>query len=426
MRRNGRSGALTTALLLVSTLLLLLAAPANGKTKFRTLYRFMGGIEGSGPQAGLVFDSAGNLYGTTTYGGAQESGTVFELTRQPHGKWTESVLYSFCSLPHCTDGSAPTASLIFDSSGNLYGTTTGGGANYTNTYAGTVFKLTPGSDGKWTESVLYSFCSLQNCADGSLPQAALVFDSNGTLYSTTRIGGAYNRGTAFQLAPQQGGGWTEDVIYSFCSCGDGEIPIAPLIFDAIGNLYGTTFYPDGTTYGAVFELSPGSGGIWSESVLYSFPDPSASGAEPWAGLAFDQAGNLYGTAWGAGKPGCNSYGCGGVFQLTPNGTGGWEETTLHLFTDGLDGATPLAGVTLDNFGNVYGTAAGGGELGAGVVYKLAHESGGWHYRVLHAFGTDGEPEAGLILDGAGNLYGTTYGQYVNRYVNHGSVFKLTP
>jgi uncharacterized repeat protein (TIGR03803 family) len=423
MRRNGSSGAPTTALLLVSALLLLLTPSANGETKFRTLYKFKGGSDASGPQAGLVFDSAGNLYGTTIYGGAQKSGTVFKLTRHSHGKWTESVLYSFCSLLHCTDGSAPTASLVFDSSGNLYGTTTGGGANYANEYAGTIFELTAGSDGKWTESVLYSFCALQNCADGSLPQAALVFDNNGTLYGTTRLGGASNRGTAFQLAPQQGGGWTEGVIYSFCSgCGNGEIPTAPLIFDAIGNLYGTTFYPDGTTYGTVFELSPGSGGTWSESVLYSFPNPTDTGGEPWAGLAFDQAGDLYGTAWGAGKPGCNSYGCGGVFQLTPNGTGGWDETTLYLFTGGVDGSTPLAGVTLDSSGNVYGTTAGGGAQ-TGVVYKLAYESGGWNYRILHTFGADGDPQAGLILDGAGSLYGTTFG---NQNVNHGSVFKLTP
>src|ERR1700690_2745696 len=267
------------------------------------------GTDGQRPAAGLIFDAAKiNLYGTTNSGGTYGYGTVFELTPQSGGGWTERVLYSFCLQANCTDGAAPYAGLKFDAAGNLYGTTTAGG-----TYGyGTVFELTPAMGGSWTEQVLYSFCSRTNCTDGAAPYAGLIFDAAGNLYGTTIAGGIYNTnssctggcGTVFEMTPA-GGGWTETVLYSFCPamyCFDGAQPYAGLIFNAAGNLlYGTT-YAGGTggNGGTVFELTPAVGGGWTEAVLYSFcPENFCEyrfdGFNPYAGLVIDAADDLYGT-----------------------------------------------------------------------------------------------------------------------------------
>jgi uncharacterized repeat protein (TIGR03803 family) len=416
------------------------------------LHSFGNGTDGQLPQAGLIFNPAGNLYGTTSGGGSgcnpNGCGTVFELTPATGGGWTEQVLYSFCSQPNCTDGSTPVAGLILDAAGNLYGTTLYGGSTDCPAGCGTVFELSPTGSGGWTETVLHSFTN--NGADGYGSSAGLIFDPAGNLYGTTRGGGSgcnpNGCGTVFELTPATGGGWTEHVLYSFCSqpnCTDGSTPVAGLILDAVGNLYGTTFY-GGTQYdGTVFELSPGKGGGWTETVLYNFCSQTncPDGSNPSAGLTFDAVGNLYGTTVTGGDSGvpCGNFDCGTVFELTPATGGGWTEQVLYSFGAYPDGGQPSASLILDAAGNLYGTTFYGGTSdicggGCGTVFELAPAGGaGWTEKVLYNFnwngnGTDAaNPSAGLIFDAAGNLYGTTYaGGNLNQCSGSGcgTVFEL--
>ncbi len=365
------------------------------------LYNFTGGSDGSLPYAGLIFDSVGNLYGTTYEGGANGAGTVFELTPS-NGGWTETVLYNFCTQSNCSDGDDPLGSLIFDSAGNLYGTTSGGG---THQY-GTIFILRP-SAGSWAETVLYSF---QGGTDGEFPVAGVTLDNAGNLYGTTEYGGVSNYGTVFELNTSG----NETVLYSFIDGTDGAFPYAGVILDAAGNLYGTTisggnggYQGCGSGYGqgcgTVFMLKPSEGGSWTESILYSFSWGTGP-VLPYSGLIFDYAGNLYGTATLFG----NGFLGGGVFELTYS-NGSWTEKVLYNFTGGSDGGNPYAGLAFDSAGNLYGTTQGGGANGDGTVFKLGSSNGEWTETVLHSFaGSDGcEPYAGVIFDAIGNLYGTT-------------------
>jgi uncharacterized repeat protein (TIGR03803 family) len=400
-----------------------IGSPAQTFT-YDNLYSFTNdGPGGAEPVAGLILDKAGNLYGTTFSGGAHHQGTVFKLTPSPDGKWIETVLHSFSG----SDGSSPTAGLVFDQEGNLYGTTWNGGP----LAAGNVFELTPDSKGNWTENDIFLFCALSKCADGANPGASLIFDQAGNLYGTTATGGSTlctgGCGTVFKLTPLPHGGWTHSVLYTFCGtgdCGGGERPRASLILDQAGNLYGTAELgghcePPGC--GVVFELTHASGG-WAEKVLYTFCSLSgcADGQLPLGSLIFDQAGNLYGTTVLGGKNGD-----GLVFQLTPNSNGAWTETVLHSFA-GTDGYAPDANLILDGAGNLYGTTSEGGGGGAGVVFVLVpNKTGRWEYIILHNFfdNPGALPEAGVVMDSAGNLYGTTTGDSNQTF---GSVFEVTP
>jgi len=390
----------------------------------KVLHNFGNGTDGYHPEAGLILDAAGNLYGTTYWGGNYGDGTVFELTPNGSGGWTETVLYNFCSQTGCADGANPAAGLIFDAAGNLYGTTYGGGTYnyYCSGGCGTVFKLTPQAGGGWTETVLHSFGNV--LGDGFLPDAGLIFDVAGNLYGTTYAGGAYGQGAVFELTPTGGGGWTVNVLFSF-NYTDGFGPSAALIFDAAGNLYGTTILGGNYGAGTVFELTPNPSGGWTETVLHSFNRNGTDGWYPEAGLILYAAGNLYGTTYWGGTQWCGGSGCGTVFELTVR-YGGWAYTVLHSFSGG-DGAGPSAGLILDAAGNLYGTTSAGGVNGVGTVLELTPiAGGGWTEQVLHNFGngTDGvNPWSGLIFDAAGNLYGTTYwgGNY-----GDGTVFELTP
>jgi len=283
--------------------------------------------------------------------------------------------------------------------------------------------LSPAAGGTWTEKVLYSFGA--NPTDGITPLGSLIFDAKGNLYGTTEAGGAYDTtfggasngyGTVFELTPATGSAWTEKVLYSFryLSQTDGYYPVAGVIFDTKGNLYGTT--SDGGAGqdleggGTVFELTPTTGGSWTEKVLYSFGGGSPSGYKIEGGVIFDTAGNLYGTA----NAGGNAFGLDGtLFKLTPTAGGTWTETVLHSFgAYETDGINPTAGLIFDGSGNLYGTTSGGGANTFGTVFKLTTETGGsWTETVLHSFNftsTDGaSPYAGLVLDTSGNLYGTT-------------------
>ena len=421
-------GAAGATLTIVIILTLVLAPGAWAQSKYKTLHKFTDGKDGLGPSSNLIFDPAGNLYGTTTSGGTStlcESGcgTVFKLTPNANGGWNESVLYSFCSLRKCNDGQAPNAGLIFDQGGNLYGTTFygGGGCFYG---CGVVFELTPHPDGRWTEKVLHHFTG----ADGSDSSAGLIFDRAGNLYGTTRYGGGYGPGNVFELAPNSDGSWTENVLYSFTGGQDGGGPVAALIFDGAGNLYGTTQIGGTNGQGVIFKLIHNSDGSWSEIVLYQFTG-GKDGSQPNDSLIFDQAGNLYGTTFYSSHCAFYSLGCGVVFELTPNSDGSWTESILRRF-NGPGGAHPKAGLIFDQAGNLYGTTESGGKQGScvegcGVVFKLAPNSkGGWNETVLHYFVNNpgADPYGGLVFDGAGNLYGATLGYSVCC----GSVFEITP
>ena len=323
--------------------------------------------------------------------------------------WRASVVHHF----NGTDGSYPQSPLIFDAAGNLYGTTTAGGAYG----GGTVFELSPAAGGGWTQTVLYSFYA--NASDGFSPLAGLVFDAAGNLFGTTIGGGLYEYGTVFELSPKAGGGWTETILHNFGDGTDGAYPAyGSLIFDAAGNLYGTTSSGGAFTCqgnggcGTVFELSPRPGGEWTESVLHNF-GVGTDGYSPEAGLVQDINGNLFGTTTYGGTVFCavaEYSGCGTIFELTPAGGGSWTETVVHDFSGGMDGATSIAGLTLDAEGNFYGTTEEGGPSNLGTVFRLSPAGLEWSESVIHSFSLDAGgwgPGAGtLVLDAAGNLYGT--------------------
>jgi uncharacterized repeat protein (TIGR03803 family) len=317
-------------------------------TGVTVLYSFSGGTDGAQPMAGLIRDSAGNLYGATETGGGFH-GTVFKLD----AGGTETVLHVF--RDNRVDGGGPVGGLTSDSAGNLYGTAQEGGASN----EGIAFKLN-----NTGETVLHSFAGVP---DGSGPAAGLIRDSAGNLYGTTYGGGAIGWGTVFKIDATG----TETVLYSFAGGADGGSPCAGLIQDSLGNLYGTTNWGGiaaGTAgFGVVFKLDT----TGTETALYTFTG-GADGGNPVAGLVQDSGGNLYGTAQ-AGGTASGFSGNGVVFKLSSTGT----ETVLHTFTGGTDGLQPAAGLFRDSAGNLYGTTVAGGvpnsecAFGCGVVFKIA-------------------------------------------------------
>jgi uncharacterized repeat protein (TIGR03803 family) len=375
--------------------------------------------DGKQPEASLVMDAAGNLYGTTTTGGKQGWGTVFELSPRSSGGWSERILHNFNN--NGFDGTKPFANVILDAAGNLYGTTSSGGFSG----AGIVFELVRGSGNAWTEKILYTFRGLGG-HDGAFPFGGVIFDAAGNLFGTTLSGGkTSNGGTAFELTPTTSGPWTETILFSFTGQG-GSRPMGNLIFDSAGNLYGMTEVGGAAALGNVYELSPSSGS-WSETVLYAFQSNGVDPQYPAAGLVMDSAGNLYGTAVNGGQ-----FSGGAVFELSNSG-GTWSETILHQFnySDNHDGINPSCALTFDAAGNLYGTTAAGGNAklginGLGTVFKLTPSSSGWTETIVHNFqGKDGQqPEAGVIFDAVGNIYGTT--QQGGIPVGDGIVFEITP
>jgi uncharacterized repeat protein (TIGR03803 family) len=375
-----------------------------------TLYTFTFAPDGTGPQAaGVIRDWAGNLYGTTGSGGAAGAGVVYKL--DPAGK--ETVLYTFSGG---ADGASPQAGVIRDSAGNLYGTTFDGGnfnANCAYGYCGVVYKL----DASGHETVLYSFTG---GIDGGNPLARVIRDPAGNLYGTTYNGGNFNSncansycGVVYELDVLG----VETAMYSFTGGADGGNPVGGVIRDSTGNLYGSTFgggnsNPNCTNSycGVVYKVDA----IGLETVLYRFTG-GADGGNPNGDLIRDSAGNLYGTTSSGGT--ANQ---GVVYVLDAAG----HETVLYSFIGGADGGSPLSGVIRDSAGNLYGTAYRGGAAGWGVVYKM-NATG--HETVLYSFtnGADGgNPVAGVILDSAGNLYGTTYHGGNTNY-GAGVVFEIT-
>ncbi|HWW14427.1 MAG TPA: choice-of-anchor tandem repeat GloVer-containing protein [Candidatus Dormibacteraeota bacterium] len=391
--------ALSLALTVLSCLF---ASPQAQAQTLTVLHSFLGG-EGEFPTFGLVRDSAGNLYGTSVYGGIFGNcdnevggGTVYKV--DPSGNTT-----SLHDFNNGTDGCNPSSTLAIDSAGNLYGTS----------YP-TVFKID--SAGNFTMLFFFS-----NPADGSTPAGTLFRDSQGNLYGTTAGGGndgcqSFGCGTVFKLDASG----NETVLYAFTGGADGAAPVAGVIRDAAGNFYGTTV--NGGNYacqygcGVVFKIDT----TGKQTTLYTFTG-GADGQWPATPLVRDSAGNLYGVTESGGDLNCGKphVGCGTVYKVTPAG----NKSILYAFKAGSDGSHPTGGLARDSAGNLYGTTAYGGDAhNDGIVFKLGNFG---HERVLHRFNNieGSQPWGGVILDAEGNLYGTT--QYGGS-LGQGIVFKLAP
>jgi uncharacterized repeat protein (TIGR03803 family) len=414
---------LALAILIVS----LCAIPAHAAT-YKILHQF-NDHRGFHPY-GVIIGPDGNIYGVTVLGGF--GGNAYELTPGADGHWLETRMLAFTRK-----GFFPNP-LLFDSAGNLLGTEEESGPDYPG--CGALFELNLEAAGNWEESLLDVF----NCSVTLYPQSALVQDGAGNLYGTSWGSSEAGSGSVFELSPVAGGGWNLSALHIF-SGPDGDAPMAALAIDASGNLYGTTLcggtFPEVKTPdfrncngnegpGTVWELSPQGGGNWKFTTLYDFTG-HADGGNPSAGgpLIFDSAGNLYGTTHNGG-----AHNLGTTFELSPNADGTWSETVLHSFS-GPDGVQPSGGVVSDAAGNLYGETFGRGSYlgidsgayaGGQTVYELSPNGDGtWAETVLHTFNdpVSGGPAMGLTMDGAGNLYGTTWlgGVYSN-----GTVFEITP
>jgi uncharacterized repeat protein (TIGR03803 family) len=384
---------------LLAPMCLIATMPLAQAQTFRAVYSFQGKTDGRNPQVGLFTNA---IYGTTFLGGDPTCacGTIYKLL--PAG--TIKTLHTFVG----TDGANPTAGLVEDKNGNLFGTTSQGGIG--NSSAGTVFKLAPPATvgAAWTETVLHTFTG---GADGAHPYAGVIFDGAGNLYGTTNGGGAFNYGTVFELDSTG----NETVLYSFTGLLDGASPYAGVVRDGAGNLYGTTGEGGAFSHGTVYRLD--SSGV--ETVLHSF-NGGTDGAYPSAGLTLDAAGNLYGTANEGGAAG-NAGDNGTIFEL--NSTGSF--TVLHTFTGGVGGANPAAGMILNSAGKLCGvTTEGGDRDDDGTVFELDPTTG--TFTLLHTFtaGNGGAyPYTALILDSVGNLYGATVDGGTSK---RGIVFEITP
>ena len=343
-----------------------------------TLYTFNGKADGATPgEGGLTPDGAGDFYGVTADGGTLGFGVIYKFD----AAGGETVAYNFADV---FDGAHPQGDLAIDASGDVYGTSSQGGMAYGGgTGEGVIFQY-GGSAGASSFYELYTFTGGN---DGGTPKSGVIRDASGTLYGTTSQGGTDGQGVVYKLPD---GGMV--VLHSFTGGADGGVPVAGVIMDQTGNLYGTTTQGGTDGYGVVYAVSSAG----QETVLHSFAG-GTDGAEPVAGVVRDAAGNLYGTttAGGAG-------GFGVVYKVDPAKV----ETVLYTFTGGLDGAKPLGGVIITPTGNLFGTTSGGGADGKGVVYKL--DTAGVE-TVLYSFtGSDGAtPVASLVIDASGNLYGTT-------------------
>jgi uncharacterized repeat protein (TIGR03803 family) len=383
------------------------SAMASGPQE-STRYNFAGNGHATDPfdLDGLVADRAGNLYGTAEAGGEKGNGAIFEFVRPtaPGQQWTENILYSFQNE---SDGRYPMGGLVFDQAGNLYGTTAYGGA----AESGSVFELSPPAvaGGAWTEITLHEFLRGN---DGGVPVCGVVLDSRGNLYGATYYGGPSNAGIIYELSPPADPGqpWTETVLHVFNGSGSnypsGAYPDGGLLLDPSGSLYGTTSGGGGDAWGLVFKLVPPAPGEsnWREQILYTFTNGS-DGSIPVGDLALGENGSFYGVAYEPG--GFNGFGYGMVYQMSPPTASGatWTHQTIYTFADGGYDALPVT--LLYRGGALYGTAAG--VYGSnGQVYELTQQAGAWVKTTLHEFdGNDGTYPSGRLVYSDGAYYGTT-------------------
>lgn len=333
---------------------------AAGRWTETVLYGFRGGLlDGANPHASLTWDGQHTLYGTTISGGLNKScaggcGVVFSLSPGLGGQWVETVIYRFTGG---SDGAIPYAGVTLDPAGNLYGTTSAGGTSG----LGVVYKLSYSAGTGWTQNVLHSF---SGGADGATPYSAPISDLAGNLYGVTYYGGPANQGTVYRIS-STGSGLATQILCTFKGGSDGANPFAAPVMDAGGNLYGTTVQGGSANLGTAFELMPASG--WSKTLLHSFLGlPAQDGANP-NGLVFDSSGNLWGTTVAGGV-----YNPGTIFELAPQAGGLWHETVAYSFTGGNDGAYPSAGLVKDSSGRFFGTTLWGGPAGhtvGGVAFE---------------------------------------------------------
>jgi len=377
--------------------------PASSQT-FSVIHAFSGGADGAVPTGGLTLAPGGALYGTTTSGGTGGSGNngvVFKIAPHSSG-WVLNALFEF----NGNNGKAPSGGVAIGPSGALYGlTSTGGPSN-----AGVVYELQPpfsicqAVTCYWSQTILHNFTALD---DGGFPgYGTPIFDGAGNLYATAELDGAQNGGVVFKLS-RSGNQWTETILHDFGGGEDGVEPDAGLVFDASGSLYGTTLSGginqcQGSFCGTVFQLVPQQDGSWHENVLFNFNTLDA-GSYPTSTLVLDQAGNFYGTTSSGG-----SNNGGTVFELSP--ANGWTFSVLNaLPAGGGQWCTSLTGVSRDAAGNLYGVCSQDGASNQGLVFKLTLANGNYTFHDLHDFtgGTDGgSPVGGVVLDANGNLYGT--------------------
>jgi uncharacterized repeat protein (TIGR03803 family) len=321
------------------------------------LYSFTGGADGGEPYKGVTIDREGNLYGTAVTGGSGSCeggcGVAYKL-RHTGSTWTQTVIHAFTGGD---DGSGPGARLTVDWIGNVYGMAPTGGANG----LGTIYKIHRGQNGVWNLKVIHTFTG---GADGSTGSAGRMIVRDGHLYGAATTGGTYGSGVVFQLTPREVGEWNFRTIYSFRGQPDGSFPYGALLFDAWGNIYGTTYYGGANGIGAVYKLSRRFHGEWNERVLYSFQDDGTDGNSPISNLVFGGAGSLYGTTSEGGL------GSGTIFKLSPLPGGQWTETVVHAFQGPPDGGFSYNGMVVDRFGNFYGATVHGGDDDDGSIYKF--------------------------------------------------------
>jgi uncharacterized repeat protein (TIGR03803 family) len=377
------------------------------------IYSFAGDADGEYLDTDLVMDAAGNIYGTSVQGGDFASGTVWRLS--PSGNtWVHTVLYSFRGG---TDGGEPYKGVTLDAAGNLYGTAVTGGTGDCEGGCGVAYKLT-NSGGTWTQSVIHYFST---GADGSGPGAGLTLGDDGDFYGMAPTGGTLGHGTIFRLHEKKNGTWQLSVVHTFTGGDDGSGgSVGRLLFRG-RHLYGTATSGGVNGQGTVYELTPARTGEWGFKVIYSFKG-QPDGGFPYGGMVFDALGDLYGPTYYGGASGLGS-----VFQLTPRHSGEWKESVLHSFAGGSDGEGSLGNLVFDQAGDLLGTTAGGGTAGDGVIFKLAPVSRhNWQESVEHSFRgpSDGSiAYNGMVGDGAGHFYGATVHGGAD---DEGAVYAFTP
>jgi uncharacterized repeat protein (TIGR03803 family) len=383
---------------------------------FQVLHDFgVAAGDGNFPSSPLLKDSAGNLYGTTGFGGAHNWGTVFRLSPTSTGSFTETILYSFKG--GSADGAYPQGTLVRDSVGNLYGVTQNGGITGTgcgvttpNPGCGVVFRLHPTTTGGWAETVLHRFTG----TDGGTSFAGLVQDSKGNFYGATSVGGSAGRGTVFKLS-HTSTGWKEIVLHSFTGGADGAEPMmfqTALTLDGLGNIYGSAYSGGSSTVnaGVIFELIPQTSGAWTEKILHTFQS-GADGSEPLTGVILDKSGNVYGTTLKGGT----QLGSGVVFKLTA--ANGYTKTVLHNFNALTDPARSNAhGVFFDANGNLFGTTEY-------ALYELTPAPTDWTETLLWSFDGEVPVYAPAIMDAQGHIWGTTL---VGGLANGGIAWEFIP
>jgi uncharacterized repeat protein (TIGR03803 family) len=412
--------------------LLMLTGICGAAQTFTLLHAFTGGAGGALPVAGVSVDRAGNLYGTTFYGGGDGGDGLAYSLKNRNNAWVFSPLYNF-SLGR---GSFPSARSVIAPDGTLYGTTQSGGSQSCEILGcGVLYRLRPPSticrstNCYWSETLPWEFV-LQGGQGVSPGYGDLLFDHAGNIYGTTVSDGSNAAGTVYKLT-HSGGNWTYNTLYLFSGGGEGKYPESGVIMDAAGNLYGTTLNggvlgSNCGSYGCgtVYELSP-SGSGWTEKILYSFQNLN-DGADPIAGLWLDSAGNLYGAATRGGVNGG-----GTIFKLAPSGNGNWTFSVLYSFTQSGTGfcdyvSGPTGALVMDTAGDLYGNTCTNGAYGYGAIFKLTPSNGGWAYTSLHDF-TDGDdgawPVGGVSITPDGKLFGTASGGGSGQY---GTVWEIAP